>query len=297
MTDTTATVAAFTGFTTTYSTVAKNLNNGNGAKNYDLVIDCGGNSVFKLYEWLQYQSYRTQAATTYTNGTQGQLYLGLTGYTPVASAAFGTFAGGKFFAAQGVWIQNMLASDVQNFQLIADDGTTQIPPNIISVSVSGLVSGDQVLVARSTGTGSTAVNYAQYTLAASGNSVGSGTVTVATTVGTDEPSIGSLRIKNAVGTYDRYAYTSWSGSTFTLSGALTSTYNGGTMFVPLIDATASGSSLANTLIFLATINDVVRVRKYASGAGNSILPFESPGTVSSTGQAVSAIRNVDAVAT
>ncbi len=295
--DSSATVSGFTAPTFTYGTVAKNLNNGNGNKNYDLVIDCGGLTVLRLYEWLQYQTDRGTTITTYTNGTQGQLFLGLTGYTPIASAPFGTFAGGKFFGAQGVWIQNMASADVQNYQLIADDGTTQIPPNLVSVAVSGLVSGDQVLVARSTGSGLTSINYTQYTLAAAGNSSGSGTVTVTGSIGSDEPSAGSLRIKNAAGTYDRYAYTSWTGSIFTISGTLSATYNSSTMFVPLIDGTSAGASMSNTLIFASTINDVIRVRKYASGAGNSILPFESPGTVASTGQSVSAIRTVDSVAT
>ena len=295
--DSAATVAAFTGFTMTYGTVSKNLNNGAGAKNYDLVIDCGGQSVLHLYEWLQYQTARGRTATTNTNGIQGQLYLGLAGYTPNAAAPFGSFAGGKFFGSQGIWVQNMASGDVQNYQLIADDGSTQVPPNIVSISITGLVSGDQVLVARSAGSGSTAINYTQYTLAASGNASGSGTVTVSGSIGSDEPQAGTLRIKNASGTYDRYVYSAWSGSTFTLSGTLTATYNSATMFVPLIDATAAGASVSNSLIYAANINDVVRVRRYASGAGNSILPFESSGVVTSTGQSVSAIRTVDAVAT
>ena len=296
--DSSTTVSAFS-FTLTYGTVSKNLNNGAGAKNYDLVIDCGGQSVLRLYEWLQYQTARGRTATNNTNGTQGQLYLGLAGYTPNAAAPFGSFAGGKFFGAQGIWIQNVAAGDVQNYQLIANDGTTQVPPNIVSISITGLVNGDQVLVARSIGAGSTAINYTQYTLAASGNASGSGTVTVSGSISSDEPQAGTLRIKNASGTYDQYIYTAWSGSTFTLSISkpLTTSYNSATMFVPLIDAVATGASVSNNLIYASNINDVIRVRRYASGAGNSILPFESSGVVTSTGQSVSAIRTVDAVAT
>ena len=296
VTDSQATIAAFSGFTLTYGTVSENLNNGNGAKNYDLVINCGGNSVFHLYEWLQYITVRGTTSTTNTNGTQGQLFLGLTGYTPIATAPFGTFAGGKFFGAQGVFITNMATSDVQNYQLIADDGTTQVPPNIVSVTISGTVSGDQVLVARSTGSGSTTVNYARYTISSAAS--GASTVTVAGSGGisSDEPQSSTLRILNASGTYDRYPYTSYTGSVFTLSTPLTTTYSG-TLWVPLIDATAATTSVSNTLIFSSTINAVVRVRHYASGAGNSILPFETSGQVTSTGLSVSAIRTVDSVAT
>jgi len=292
--------ATVSGWTTvpnlTYGTVSKNLNNGNGAKSYDLVIDCAGLPVLKVYEWLQYQASRGKTATTYTNGTQGQFYLGLTGYTPLPTAPFGTFAGGKFFAAQGIWLQNMATADIQNYQLTADDATTQTPPNTQYVTVSSLVAGDQVLVARTSGSGSTAINTAQYTLASSGNGIGSGTVTVNGSISSDEPSSGTLRIKNAAGTYDRYSYTSWSGSTFTLSGTLSAAYNNSNMFVPIIDATATGTSITTSLIQSVTINVVIRVRKYASGSGNSIQPFETAGTITPTGLSVSAIRTTDTIA-
>jgi hypothetical protein len=296
ITDTTTTVSGFTGITLTYGTVSKNLNNGSGSKNYDLVINCNSYSVKQIYEYLQYITVRGTTSTTLTNGTQGQLYLALSNYTPIASASFGTFAGGKFFGAQGVWLENMATSDVQNFQLIASDGSTQIPPNIVNVSVTGLVSGDQVMVARSTGSGSTTINFTQYTLSSSGNGSGSGTVTVSGSIGSDEPSTGTLRIKNSSGTYDRYAYTSWTGSTFTISGTLSSNYNSSTMFVPLIDTTAASTTATNSLIYSSNINVVARVRKYASGVNNSILPFETSGTVTSTGYTVSAIRTIDSVA-
>jgi len=296
--DSAATVAAFATLPTlAYGTAAHDLNNGGGAKNYDLAINCNGMTVLKVYEWLQYITGRGQTAATYTNGTQGQLFLGLPGYTPVPTAPFGTFAGGKFFAAQGVWLYNMAAADIQNYQLTANDGSTQIPPNIQSITVSNLVAGDQVLVARSTGAGSTTINYSRYTLAAAGNASGSGTVVVNGTISADEPQSGTLRIRNASGGFDRYPYTSWSGSTFTLSGTLSANYNGATMWVPLIDQAAAGSSVSTQLIVSAPIYDVVRVRRYASGAGNSIQPFETSGTVSLTGQSVSAIRTTDAVAT
>jgi hypothetical protein len=295
--DSASTIAGWTTVPTlTYATVSKNLNNGNGSKSYDLTIDCAGLSVLKVYEWLQYQTSRGKTATSYTNGTQGQFFLGLSGYTPQSSAPFGTFAGGKFFAAQGIWLQNMASTDIQNYQLTAKDATTQVPPNTQSVTVTSVVSGDQVLVARTASSGSTTINTAQYTLASSGNASGSGTVTVSGTISSDEPANGTLRIKNSSGTYDRYTYTSWSGSVFTLSGTLTSSYNSSTMFVPIIDTTATSTSVSASLIQSNTIYVVIRVRKYTTGSGNSIQPFETAGTITSTGMSVSAIRTTDTIA-
>jgi hypothetical protein len=69
-------------------------------------------------------------------------------FSPVKASPFGTFAGGKFFGAQGVWVQNMAAADVKNFQLIDADGTTQSPPNQQSLTISNLISGDRVSVFR-----------------------------------------------------------------------------------------------------------------------------------------------------
>jgi len=293
--DSGATVAAFSGISLSFGAVSKDLGNGNGAKSYDLIVSCGGNRMYQVYEYLQYLVRR--GATGLLNGTQGQLYLALSNYAANAAAPFGSFAGGKFFGARGVWVQGMDSRDVQAFQLIASDGTTQIPPNVVTVAVTGLFAGDQVLVARSTGAASTTINLAQYTLAASGNAAGSGTVTVSGTIGADEPQTGTIRVLNAAGTYDRYAYSSWSGSTFTLASGVTlaANYNGRGAFVPLLDAAASGASLSTTLIYAADIPVVVRVRRYVA-LGGSILPFESVGTVGSSGASVAAIRTLDTVA-
>ncbi len=37
----------------------------------------------------------------------------------------GTFAGGKFFGARGIFIQNMDSGDIQNYQLIDSNGVTR----------------------------------------------------------------------------------------------------------------------------------------------------------------------------
>ncbi len=296
--DSSGTISGFTGITLTYGTVSKNLNNGNGAKNYDLVISQavpGTYTVQQMYEYLQYITERGMTSTSLTNGTQGQLFLGLTGYTPIAAAPFGTFAGGKFFGAQGVWLDtaSLKTTDLQNYQLIADDGSSQIPPNIVSVAVNSVVSGDRVFVAR---TSSGLVNTAQYTLA-SGNNSGNGTVVISGSISSDDPPSGWVRIFNtSTKLFDLYPYSSWSGSTFTLNATtLSASYSAGTnAFVPLIDTTAGSTTASNSLIYASSIPVIVRVRKYG-GAGASILPYESTGTVTSAGLSVSAIRSNDAI--
>lgn len=279
-----ATVAAWSDVTVTFGTASKNLNNGNGAKNYDVVIDCGGRTLAQVYERLKYITRRGASGTL--NGAQAEHYVSANAaYTPVKQSPFGTFAGGKFFGARGVWLENYNGADAKNFQLIAADGTTQVPPNSVSATVNGVVSGDRVGVFRLTGAGGT-INKAKYTLAA-GNNLGNATVVVSGSIASDEPQAGVVRIGD-----DRYTYTSWSGSTFTISGTLSQNYSAGaSAWVPIVDAQAAGSSVFNSLIYSADIPVLVRVRK------KGILPFEVEGTIASTGLTVSAIRTTDTIVT
>ena len=48
-----ATVATWTDVTITFGTVSRDLNNGNGAQNYDAEINCGGRPMTEVYERLK----------------------------------------------------------------------------------------------------------------------------------------------------------------------------------------------------------------------------------------------------
>lgn len=112
-----ATLAGYNDITITFGTVAKNLNNGNGAVNYNAVVDCAGRPLAQVYEYLKYVTRHNSASTL--NGNSGEEYLSASsGYAEVKQAPFGTFAGGKFFGARGIWIENYDAADAKNFQLL-----------------------------------------------------------------------------------------------------------------------------------------------------------------------------------
>lgn len=289
-----ATVATWTDVTVTFGTVSKNLNNGNGAKNYDVTINCAGRPLAQVFERLKYITRRGETALL--NGVQGQLYRkAQAAYAEVTASPFGTFAGGKFFGARGVWVENYAGADAQAFNLIAADGTTQIPPNSVGVSVGNLVSGDRVAVFRLSGAGGSIVKNAM-TLAA-GNNSGNATVVVSAAIPSDTPQAGVLRIAIDGNTEHRYTYTSWSGSTFTISGTLSQNYSAATgVYVPIIDRQATGTSESNTLIFSSNIAVLVVVRR-ATGGANKIIPFEVESTVTATGMSVNAIRNADTINT
>lgn len=283
------TVAGWTNVTTTFGTISRNLNNGNGAKNYDVEIDCASRTLAQVYERLKYITRRGE--TTTLNGVQGQRYRLANGsYAESKQSPFGTFAGGKFFGARGVWLANVNGADVKNFQLIASDGTTQIPPNVVPVSVNGLVSGDRVAVFRLSGAGGTIIK--NRTTTSGTNTVGASTLNVAA-IASDEPSAGFVRISIDDNTQHLYTYTGRSSTQFTgVSPVLVQTYSAGVnVYIPLIDKATSSTAETNTLTYSADIPVLTRVRK------KGILPFEVEGTVTTAGITVTAIRTTDGVVT
>jgi hypothetical protein len=283
------TVATWTDVTVTFGTVSRNLNNGNGAKNYDVEIDCASRRLSQVYERLKYITRRGE--TTTLNGIQGQLYRSANaGYTDVKASAFGTYAGGTFFGARGVWLKNVNAADVKSFQLVAADGTVQTPPNVVAVAVNGLVSGDRLAVFR-LDTPAGAIKKDEMVTAGT-NSIGASTLNV-DAIASDVPSVGYVRISIDANTEHLYTYTGWAGTQFTgVSPTLAQTYSTGiNVYAPLLDKQAALSSESNSLIYAADIPVITRVRK------KGILPFEVEGTVTAAGLTVTAIRTTDLVVT
>ena len=52
--------------------------------------------------------------------------------SPSKQSPFGTYAGGKFFGARGVWLDNVPSYDTNNFELIDSEGIAQLPPQTIA---------------------------------------------------------------------------------------------------------------------------------------------------------------------
>jgi len=151
---------------------------------------------------------------------EGEYYKGAyDAYAAKKSAPFGTFAGGKFFGAQGIWLENMHADDVQAYSLIDSNGVTRDPPNKQPITVTDLQSGDRVSVFRTSGG---VIDKAMYTSHNTNNSAGDSTFEVTTSIDTDTPSgaapnEGALRIvDDSENTEHRMRYASWTGSIFTL---------------------------------------------------------------------------------
>ncbi len=283
---TTATVAIDFAFTTPFS---YNIGDGGGAQNYSVQIDCDGQTLDDVYEVCKWWTRATStkqleqdADGTFVDGEEYR--YADADWSEVKASPLGTFAGGKFFGARGVYFTNLAGSDAQNFVLIDNAGTTRYPPNYQAFTVTGVVSGDRVAVFPAS---AGEVNKSQYTLNGA-NTLN--TITVDQAIPNDTPSSGTIIVVDTDGTETVYAYSAWSGYTFTVVVSAGVHDGTETAYVPYIYEEATGTSVSETsTIYVSDRSVVTRVRK----AG--ILPFETTGTYSSTGYSATAIRTTDSI--
>jgi len=172
-------------------------------KSYDVIIQGGdiyeaGRTLAQVYQYLKFVCREDSDFAMYTvidgviTELDGEEYIqAFTGYTPVKSAPFGTFAGGKFFGAQSVWVSGMASG--QSYQLIDAAGATQTPPISVTVTVSSLITGDRVGVFL---TAAGAINKAQYQSHNTNNTSGLSTFEVVENIAQDTPAAGILRVIN-----------------------------------------------------------------------------------------------------
>lgn len=272
--------------TITIGDTTQDLGNGNGGKLYKGTIALsGGCTLQEAYQYLQYLT--REDSTDTVNGVPGWRYRALnSAYVENVAAPFGTFAGGTFFVAQGWYLSGVLGAESTKYQLIAHDGTTQVPPTIVTVSVGNLVSGDRVLLARADGSGNVLVD--EYTPVAA--SSGATSLTIVESIKGDTPLSGVIRIKGL-----RYTYASYNAATKTFSGlspALASNIVAAdNVFVPFIDVQTASTSQSAQFTYASTFTARVDVR---NGSGASpIIPFNTLLSVTNAGGSVNASRNSD----
>ena len=154
------------------------------------------------------------------------------------SSPLGTFTGTQIFGAQGIDFRNPASADTKAYILTDDLGTQRSPPNTISFTITNLVSGDHLYVARDTGTpgvidkdqfgGMTAV------------AVSSPTITVGdSALDAEVPTAGFLRVvENALLEEHTYHYSSRDTATgiFTLVPITPGTADATTSDIQLEDA-------------------------------------------------------------
>ena len=261
----------------------QNLGGGQGALLHKGTITLNGTTTLaQAYQALMWAT--SEASTATVAAAPGWRYRKLNAaYPENVPAPFGSFAGGKWFVAQGWWLTGVMSADSKNFQLVSHTGVTETAPSSVQVQIGGIVLGDYVLVARDNGSGG--ILTSEYTVSAT---AGASTLSVPA-LKADTPLSGFVRIDG-----DRYTYTSWTGTT--LSGISPVIKAGGysakSAFIPLIDIAASGTTI-NSALFQFTAGFTCRYRVRNGTGGSSIVPFESTLSVTETGGSGTAVRGLD----
>lgn len=273
--------ASVTGVTINFNNPTADVDGDGVNEPYTVTIDGGGNSVLAVYRRLKFLTRRQNTSAIGTgNTTQGRFYrVANTAYAEVKPAPFGTFAGGKFFGARGVLLINV--SDPNNRSLLDNNNVVRNPPTQFTVTVTGVASGDRVLVARVSGG---AVNKTQFSI--TGTTANS--ITVSGGLPNDIPSAGVVRCGD-----NRFTYTGVNRAGGVFTGVSPSPAGQtGHAWVPLIDDTATGANIASpAMTYVADVDLIARVRR------KGILPFEITATAGSGGATISAIRTIDTIVT
>lgn len=235
--------------TSAQTSVNKDLNNGAGIKPYNAVVDGAGRTVLQIYQYLKYIANHNSSATI--NGDAGEEYRSANeaSYVDSKQAPFGTFAGGTFFGARGIWLEDYATA---SFQLTDANGDQQLPPNYQKATVShASLIGCQILIAERLGAN---LIKNQYTILSTTTS----TITCTASINANKcPQSGSLRVGDWKATYTGFSGAVFSGVSPDPSGKT------GALYVPQLDVLADAISEESANIILTAAFDVkTRVRKY-----------------------------------
>jgi hypothetical protein len=208
----------------------------------------------------------------------------------VSTPFVGVSTGSALIGAYGL---GMVAGDTAAADTFFDLSNNPIsPPNNVTFTASGFISGDYVLV---TEDNAGDINFAQMTLNATYSATNVTTISV-NAIPSDTPTTagtkGSIRIQRDDGLYSLHRYTSFDTGTddWTIPSTNFSTNNatsGNNVFIGYLDYTASGTSDTFSYVFSTTRTHFMRVR---NGGVSPIKTAETTGDMTSTGGTASVNR-------
>lgn len=269
---------------------------GNGATAALLALDDNGTTGDMYVQLLT--GTAPSDNDTITGGTSGATanVNGSVSSKTVSPEFLGVSTGSSIIGAYGVGIE---ATDLTNNDQLFDlTGTLQVPPNYVTFIVGGLVSGeDRVLVGPADGTGNLDVD--QFTLATALTTDNITSVQVNSTIPSDTPSSGYIRVLDDDGVYRRLHYSSYSGDTFTIDstdgnedfGTVNASANNN-VFIAYIDDVYDGTTATDrfTSVYGSDRSLFIRVR---DGGSTPIKTFETTATLTSGGGTTTVIRTSD----
>lgn len=284
-----------------------------------------GRTIQQFYEYTKFitakESLILQAGRGQLAEVEGRLYRKVDQsdasptFAEQVDAPYGIKAGTLFLGAQSVFVQNMASADIQNYNLIDNAGTAEVPPNVQTLEVTGLAVGDKTVVYETTGVASTTIKTNQYQVGVVGGTDNGSTdsdvliqdgADDGTPLGADTPTTGTIRIEdpNNAGLFLNFVYASRdkTNSRFTLAttaeqpnaqiGDVTSSTDliqGDDVYVTLLSEVADATTESKQIEYVGDLNIMARVRK------RGILPFEVTGTFGAGGASIATIRTTDPV--
>jgi len=205
---------------------------------------------------------------------------------------------GTYIGAFGVGFDPSDLTSADSVQNLLTD--TRQPPNNVTFTVGGLVTGeDRVLVGpRATGV----LDKTQHSISGALSSGTTTSIVLGEAIAPETPATSTatdsyLRVQLDTGVFRRQAYTSYSGSIVTIPST---DYSGGNVVANANDAfwafidelvTSPNDSLSFTAVHATNRDLLVRVR---DGGGTPIKTFEAPATFTGSATTVAAIRTSDA---
>ncbi len=165
---------------------------------------------------------------------------------------------------------------------------TRQPPNNVTFTVGGVLSGYRILVGPEDGSGGLDYDQLSNTNLLNGAAVTS--VEVDEAIPANTPASGTIRIERTNGSYTRHPYSAVNTGTkiFTITSHDFSTNTapiGADVFIGYIDDAASGATINFTTIQTATQTLFIEARFGGTGPSytDSIKPARTTGTLTSTG--------------
>jgi hypothetical protein len=213
---------------------------------------------------------------------------------------FGQSTGTNLIGAYGIGFDTTDVGASDKFTDLTN--TLRTPPNNVTMTVTGLVSGeDRILVGpRDAGE----LDKTQMLLSVTLNGAGE-TAVVVDSIPTETPTEGNtsntrLRIQNDDGVFRRQAYDSYTGNTFVIPSSAydgasgTTNYlatSGNSVFVAYIDVLSGAASESFTAVYTSSRDLLLRVR---DGGGTPIKTIENPITFGSSSFSTAIVRQSDA---
>lgn len=227
-----------------------------------------------------------QVITGGTSGATCQVNVTVTARA-LSTPFCGASTGSSLVGAYGFALE--YADLAVNDKIQALDGTTRQPPNNVTFTVNGVVSGWRVLVGPEDGAGGLDVNQLTLNGALSGAAVTA--VVVNEAIPANTPASGTIRVLRADGRYTRHPYSAVNTGTktFTITSHDFST-NGAAddanTFISYIDDDASGSSISFSTIQSGGAQTLYVSARFGGTGPNytdSIKPAATTGSLGPTG--------------